>query len=163
MTAQTLFRTRTAGAVLTAGIVALSAATAFIHLTLGGLLFFLNGLGYVGLIVLIVLGAVAPHPLIARFDWFPRVALIGYAATTIGGYLVIGPYFALGWITKGIEVTLVALVVVDVFRVYGSPGRLVRRAIASVIRDGGQIGIGGGADALHLEARRGPADAPEGA
>jgi hypothetical protein len=77
MTTQTLLGTRTVGAVLTIGIVALTAATAYIHLTLGGLLFLLNGLGYAGLIVLIVLAAIAPHPLIARFDWFPRVALIG--------------------------------------------------------------------------------------
>lgn len=153
MTAQTApLTSRTAGAVLTIGIVALTAATASIHLTLGGLLFLLNGLGYAGLIVLIVLAAAAPHRLIARFDWFPRVALIGYTATTIGGYLVIGPYFALGWITKGIEVTLIALVVVDVYRVYGSPQKLVRRAVASVLGDGGRIRIRRAADAPHLEA-----------
>ena len=154
MTAQT-FKIRTAGALLTIGIVALTAATAFIHLTLGGLLFLLNGLGYAGLMVLIVVAATVPHPLVARFDWFPRVALIGYAGATIGGYLVIGPYFALGWITKGIEAALIALVIVDVFRVYGSPRRLVRRAIALVR-------IRRAADASHLEPRA-PADVPEGA
>jgi hypothetical protein len=163
MTVQTLLTTRTAGAVLTIGIVALTAATAFIHLTLGGLLFLLNGLGYAGLIVLIVLAATAPHPLIARFDWFPRVALIGYAATTIVGYLAMGPYFALGWITKGIEVALIALVVVDVFRVYGSPQEMVRRAIASVLGDGGRVHLPRAADAPHLEAPPVAAQAPEGA
>jgi hypothetical protein len=162
MTAQTPLTTRTAGAVLTIGIVALTAATAFIHLTLGGLLFLLNGLGYAGLIVLIVLAATAPHPLIARFDWFPRVALIGYTAATIGGYLVLGPYFALGWMTKGIEVALIALVVVDVFRVYGSPQRMVWRAIASVRGDRGRVHVRRAADAPHLEGPR-AADAPEGA
>lgn len=163
MTAQTLLTTRAAGAVLTIGIVALTAATAFIHLTLGGLLFLLNGVGYAGLIGLIVLAAIAPHPLIARFDWFPRVALIGYTAATIGGYLIIGPYFALGWITKGIEVALIALVVVDVYRVYGSPQRLVRRAIASVVGDGGPMRVPRAADAPHLEAPPVVADAREGA
>lgn len=132
MTAQTLPRRRTAGALLTGAIVILAAATGYIHLTLGGLLFLLSGLGYGGLIVLVVLGAMAPHPLVARFDWFPRVALIGYATMTIVGYLVMGPYFALGWFTKAIEVALIALVVVDVFRVYGSPRAMVRKAIASV-------------------------------
>jgi hypothetical protein len=163
MTSQTFLRTRTAGAVLTIGIVALTAATAYIHLTLGGLLFLLNGLGYAGLIVLIVLAATAPHPLIARFDWFPRVALIGYTATTIGGYLVMGPYFTLGWLTKGIEVALIALVVVDVFRVYGSPQRMIRRAFASILGDGGLIRVPRAADAPHLETARVAADAPEGA
>lgn len=129
----TALKTRTAGVVLTAGIVALAAATSYIHLTLGGLLFLLNGLGYAGLIGLIVLAAVAPHPLVARFDWFPRLALIGYTSMTIAGYLVMGPYFSLGWITKGIEVALIALVVVDVFRVYGSPLNMARQAITSVV------------------------------
>ena len=51
---------------------------------------------------------------------------MGYAAMTIAGYLVMGPYFTLGWIAKGIEVVLIALLAVDIFRVYGSPMGLVR-------------------------------------
>jgi hypothetical protein len=133
MTAQTLLKSRTTGAVLTTGIVALTAATAYIHLTLGGLLFLLNGLGYAGLIMLVLIAAIVPHPLVARFDWFPRVALVGYAATTIVGYLVMGPYFALGWIAKVIEVTLIGLVLLDVVRVYGSLRAMIRRAVASVV------------------------------
>jgi hypothetical protein len=133
MTAQTLLKSRTMGALLTAGIVALTSATAYIHLTLGGLLFLLNGLGYVGLVVLIVVAAAVPHPLVARFDWFPRLALIGYTATTITGYLILGPYFALGWITKAIEVGLICLVVLDVLRVYGSPRGMIRRAVESIV------------------------------
>ena len=44
---------------LTAAIVGLTAATAYIHLGLGGLLFTLNGLGYIGLAGLVVIGAAA--------------------------------------------------------------------------------------------------------
>jgi len=123
---------RTAGAMLTAAIVALTGATAYIHLGLGGVLFTLNGLGYIGLAVLYVIGAAAPSAMIQRFSWFPRIALMGYAAMTIAGYLVIGPYFTLGWIAKGIEVTLIALVAVDILRVYGSPKAFVRAALDSV-------------------------------
>ena len=125
-------RSRTAGALLTVAIVGLTLATAYIHLSLGGLLFTLNGLGYVGLAALIVIGAAAPIAAVKRFSWFPRLALIGYAATTIVGYLVMGPYFSLGFIAKGIEVALIGLLVVDVIRVYGSPAGLVRTALASV-------------------------------
>jgi hypothetical protein len=125
-------RSRGAGAVLTAAIVGLALATAYIHLNLGSLLFTLNGLGYVGLAGLIVIGAAAPIALVQRFSWFPRVALIGYTAMTIAGYLVMGPYFSLGFIAKGIEVALVALLVVDVIRVYGSPMGLIRAALESV-------------------------------
>jgi len=127
-----MLRSRTAGVVLTAAIVGLTAATAYIHLSLGGVLFTLNGLGYVGLAALIVIGAAAPFPLVERFSWFPRVALMGYTALTIAGYLIVGPYFSLGWIAKGIEVALIAVLVVDIFRVYGSPMGLVRSALDSV-------------------------------
>lgn len=161
MTAQTLLNRRATGAVLTLGIVALAATTSYVHLTLGGLLFLLNGLGYAGLIVLIVLGAAAPHPLVARFDWFPRLALMGFTAMTIAGYLAIGPYFALGWITKGVEIALIALVMIDVIRVYGSPLAFVRHAIASVF---GYQGVGTlsrmGADSM-VEPPPMPASGPE--
>lgn len=125
-------RSRAAGAALTAAIVGLTLATAYIHSTLGGLLFTLNALGYLGLAGLIVIGAAAPVAIVERFSWFPRLALIGYTALTIAGYLVMGPYFSLGFIAKGIEVALVALLVVDVIRVYGHPLGLVRAALASV-------------------------------
>ncbi len=125
-------RSRTVGALLTTAIAGLTLATAYIHLGLGGLLFTLNGLGFVGLAGLIVIGAVAPFALFERFSWFPRFALAGYASMTIAGYLVMGPYFTLGYIAKGIEVAIIALLVVDVLRVYGSPMGFVRTALASV-------------------------------
>jgi hypothetical protein len=128
----TFLRSRAFGALLTTAIVGLTLATAYIHLSLGGLLFTLNGLGYVGLAGLVVIGAAAPIALVERFSWFPRIALAGYAALTIGAYLVMGPYFTLGYIAKGIEAAIIVLVTVDVVRVYGSPLGLVRAGLASV-------------------------------
>ena len=128
----TFLRSRAAAAVLTAAIVGLTLATAFIHFTLGGVLFTLNALGYVGLACLVVIGAAAPMAVVARFSWFPRVALAGYTAVTIVAYLVMGPYFTLGFIAKGIEVALLGVLLIDVIRVYGSPAGLVRAALASV-------------------------------
>jgi uncharacterized integral membrane protein len=127
-----LLRTRPAGAVLTVAIVALTLTTATIHLGLGGLLFTLNGLGYAALAAAIIVGAAAPHPFIARFSWLPRVGLAGYALTTIVGYFVIGPYFALGYITKAVETGIIVLLGVDVVRVYGGGRGLVRAAFASI-------------------------------
>jgi len=126
------FRSKAFGFVLGAAIVGLTLVTANIHLSLGGTLFTLNGLGYLGLAALFVIGAAAPTEMIKRFSWFPRIALMGYAALTIAGYLVMGPYFTLGFIAKGIEVALVTLLVIDIFRVYGSPMGLVRSALASI-------------------------------
>ena len=109
----------------------LTLTTAYIHATLGGLLFTLNAVGYVALAAGLVLFSV-PHPLLRRFAWLPRLALMGYAATTIAGYLVIGPYFSLGWIAKAIEVGLVAVVAADLLRLYGSPTAIARSVIGSV-------------------------------
>lgn len=125
-------RSRTAGALLTTAIVGLALTAGYIHLGLGGFLFTMNGLGYLGLAALFAIGATVGHPLVRTFSWAPRVMLAGYAAVTITAYLVMGPYFTLGWITKGIEVALVALVAIDVVRVFGSPVGLVRSALASV-------------------------------
>ena len=83
----TFLRNRATGAVLTTAIVGLTLATAYIHATLGGLLFTLNALGYLGLAGLVVIGAVSPVAVVKRFSWFPRLALIGYTAMTIAGLM----------------------------------------------------------------------------
>lgn len=127
-----LLGSRAAGVLLTTAIVGLTLATAYIHLGLGGLLFTLNGLGYAGLAALFVIGVVSPVEIVRRFSWFPRFALIGYTAMTIAGYLVMGPYFTLGFIAKGIEVALIAALVLDIVRVYGSPMAFVRTALGSI-------------------------------
>jgi hypothetical protein len=123
---------RAFGAVLAAGIATLALTTGYVHLGLGGLLFTLNAIGYAGLAALYVAGSAAPHPLIARFSWFPRIALAGYAALTIVAWAIQGPYFPLAYFAKGVEVALIGLIVVDVFRVYGNPVAMVRTAFASV-------------------------------
>jgi hypothetical protein len=105
---------RLAEGVLALVIVELTTATAYIHLHLGGLLYTLNGLGYLGLAAAYV--ATTAIPILQRFGWLARLGLAGYASLTIGAYLAVGPYFDLGWITKGIEIAIVGLVFVDSFR-----------------------------------------------
>ena len=119
-------------ALLALAIVALTLATAYIHLSLGGLLLTLNAVGYVGLAFAMTVIMAVPHPLVRRFDWLPRIGLAGYTATTIGAYLVMGPYFSLGWIAKAIEVAILVLLAADIGRAYGSPAGVVRAAVASV-------------------------------
>jgi hypothetical protein len=122
----------TGGALLTAVILELTAATGYIHFSLGGTLFLLNALGYAAFSAAYAVAAVAPIPLVRRFSWLPRVALAAYALVTIGAYLVMGPYILLGWIAKGIEVAIVGLIGVDLLSTYGSPSGLIRAATASV-------------------------------
>jgi len=123
------------GLALTATIVELTLITAYIHLTLGGVLFTLNAAGYAVLAVSLAAGSV-PHPLIDRISWLPRIGLAAFTAATIGAYLVIGPYFSLGWVAKGVEVALLTLLAADVMRVYGSPAELIRAALGTF--DGGK-------------------------
>ena len=78
---------RTSDVVVRAAIVALVLGTAYIHSTLGGLLFTLNAIGYVVAAVAIVI----PLALAVRFRWIVRVGLIGYAATAIVAWADHGP------------------------------------------------------------------------
>jgi hypothetical protein len=114
--------------VLRAGIVALTLATAYIHSTLGGMLFTLNALGYAALAAAMIV----PIAFVAQRRLVVRMALAGFTATTIVGYLLIGPYFQLGWTTKGIEVALLAVLAIDTFRTHGGLVSIVRelRSIA---------------------------------
>ena len=120
------------GALLTAVILELTAATGYIHFNLGGTLFLLNALGYAALGAAYAFAAVAPIPLVRRFSWLPRVALAAYTLVTIGAYLATGPYILLGWVAKGIEVAIVGLIGVDLLSTYGSPSGVVRAAAASI-------------------------------
>ncbi len=121
---------RLGGTVLLLVILELTLATAYIHVGLGGLLFTLNAIGYLGLAI--ANGATAAVPTLRRYGWLPRIGLAGYALVTIGAYLIVGPYFDLGWITKAIEVAIVGLVLVDLLGRYGDLRGLWRAAMASL-------------------------------
>ena len=71
--------------VLRVVILVLTLATAAIHASLGGLLFTLNAVGYTVLAALMVL----PGP-VAPVRWLVRLALLGFVAATIGGWVLFG-------------------------------------------------------------------------
>ena len=96
---------------LTGVILELTLATAIIHLTLGGTLFLLNGFGYLALGTIYLVSAALPT--VRHHAMLPKAALAAYASITIAAYLLTGPYFALGWVTKGIELAIVSLVAAD--------------------------------------------------
>jgi hypothetical protein len=110
------------------GIVALAIATGAIHLTLGGLLFTLNGIGY----FVAAVAMVVPLAIAVRFRWLVRLGLVGYAATTIVGWYLMGPRYETAYVAKAIEVALIALLAVEFRRVDGSPVAVVRRAIGEL-------------------------------
>ena len=123
---RTLRPTSPAGVAIRAAIVALTLGTGWIHLTLSGLLFTLNGLGYLVAAVAMVI----PLGLAIRFRWFIRLALIGYAVTAIVGWFLMGPRYDVAYLAKGIELALIVLLAIEAWAYDGNPlrrlGRLVR-------------------------------------
>ena len=118
---------RASDVAIRAGIVVLALSTAYIHSTLGGLLFTLNAIGYVTAAVAMVI----PLALAVRFRWVIRLGLIGYAATTILGWAIQGPYYQTAYIAKAIEVALIVLVAIDFARMDGNPITVVKRELAA--------------------------------
>jgi hypothetical protein len=108
--------------VIRIAIVGLTLGTAYIHSTLGGLLFTLNALGYLVAAVAVVI----PLGLAIRFRWFIRLGLMGYAATAIVAWAVQGPYYTTAFIAKGIEVVLITMLAVDFARIDGNPVNVIK-------------------------------------
>ncbi len=115
-----------AGVALRFGIVALTLGTAYIHSTLGGLLFTLNATGY----AVAAVAMIVPISLAIRFRWVVRLGLIGYALSTIIGWALQGPYYSTAYVAKGIEVALIFLLLIDFLRADGNPVKVVRRELA---------------------------------
>lgn len=115
-----------AGVALRFGIVALTLGTAYIHSTLGGLLFTLNATGY----AVAAIAMIVPISLAIRFRCYVRLGLAGYALTAIVMWAVNGPYYSTAYIAKAIEVSLIVLLVVDFLRADGNPVKVVRREVA---------------------------------
>ena len=118
---------RASDVAIRAGIVVLALSTAYIHSTLGGLLFTLNAIGYVTAAIAMVI----PLALAVRLRWVVRLGLIGYAMTTIVGWAIQGPYYETAYVAKAIEVALIVLVAVDFARMDGNPVTVVKRELAS--------------------------------
>jgi hypothetical protein len=103
--------------VLRLAIVALALGTAYIHLTLGGLLFTLNAAGYlVGAVAMVV-----PIAIARRYRWLIRISLAAYAMTTIAAWAVDGAQYSTAYLAKVIELALIILLAVEFARRDGDP------------------------------------------
>jgi len=108
---------------LRACIVALALTTAAIHASLGGFLFLMNAAGY----IVLALAMIAPGPF-GRIRWLVRLALIGFTAATIGGWLLFGARFPLAYLDKAVEVALIVLLGLELQLADGGPIGVARRA-----------------------------------
>jgi hypothetical protein len=101
-------------AALRAGIIALTLATASIHLQLAfpDPVFILNGLGYLALLAALYL----PVSRLARYRNAVRWVLVGYTALTIFLWILLGARTPIGYIDKAIEITLILLLLLEARR-----------------------------------------------
>jgi hypothetical protein len=116
-------------AALRAAIVGLTLATASIHSNLGGALFTLNAFGY----VVLATAMVAPLEIARRFRWIVRIALAGYAATTIVGWAIQGPFYSTAYVAKAIEIALIVLLAIDFVRFDGNPLIVIRHELVRLL------------------------------
>jgi len=113
---------------LNVGAAVLTLGTAYIHSTLGGtgltyLMFTMNAIGY----TILALALVAPIPLLSRFRWLVRLALLAFAVATIGGWLVFGARYDMAYLSKAIEVVLIGFLLVALWRYDGGPSGVIAK------------------------------------
>jgi hypothetical protein len=112
---------------LAAGVILLTLVTVAIHFylapiefgtgaTLFGVLFVLNGLGYLTMLAVIY----APLGFLAPFRLAARVILIVIAAASIGAYFYVGVFDTIGWVDKAVEAGLILLVLIETVSARGA-------------------------------------------
>lgn len=117
-------RQRGAPAVALVGAaVVLTLATAYIHSTLGGLLFTMNAIGY----TVLAIALVVPLGPLGRFRWLVRLGLLAFVLATIGGWILFGVRYDVAYFDKAIEVVLVGVLVVSIYRFDGGPAGVLAR------------------------------------
>ena len=123
---------------LNVGAALLALGTAYIHSTLGGtgltwLMFTMNAILYTAG----ALALVAPIAFFSRFRWGVRLALLALALVTIGGWLLFGARYDMAYLSKAIEVVLIVVLLVALWRYDGGPAGIVAklRALPSDLVD----------------------------
>ncbi len=118
-----------AGVALRALTVGLVLVTAYIHSTLGGLLFSLNAFGY----LVAAVAMVVPLGVAIRYRGIVRLGLVGYALTAIVGWAIMGPRYETAYIAKADELILIAVLAVDFLRADGNPVGYLRAVVGDVL------------------------------
>jgi hypothetical protein len=108
---------------LTVGLVLV---TAYIHSTLGGLLFSLNAFGY----LVAAVAMVVPLGIAVHYRGVVRLGLIGYALTAIVGWAIMGPRYETAYIAKADELILISVLAIDFLRADGNPVSYVKSVVA---------------------------------
>ncbi len=65
---------------------------------------------------------------IGQLRWLVRLGLAGFTAGSIGAWFLFGARFPLAYLDKGLEIALIALLAVELWRADGGPAGVARRA-----------------------------------
>ncbi len=128
-------RVRPLDVVLRFAVVGLALSTGYIHSTLGGVLYTLNAVGYLVLAV----AQVVPLGPLSSYRWVARLALAGFAATTIVGWYFMGARYFTAYLAKAIELVLISVLTVEVYRLDGGPRGIVAKIRATLGLIGGLV------------------------
>ena len=71
--------------------------------------------------------------LVARNRWLVRIALAGYAATSIAAWAVAPTLYSTAYLAKAIELSLVTVLAIDFVRHDGNPIERVRHELRSLL------------------------------
>jgi hypothetical protein len=71
---------------------------------------------------------ILPLDVASRHRWLIRAALILFTTATITGWVMFGARFWLGYLDKGVEIVLIALLGLEMVRHDGGPAVVARRA-----------------------------------
>ena len=114
---------------LAIGIVVLTLMTSVLHYQIGGFttLFGLMFYGAAASYALLAAAFVAPFRLAETLRPLTRLALMGNALFAIVGWYFMGGRYDMAYFTKGIEIALIALLVIDAYRDRAGYRRLLDR------------------------------------
>ena len=85
-------------------------------------MFTFNAAGYAALAVAMILPG-----RIGQGRWLVRLALMGFTAATVGGWVLFGARFPLAYLDKGVEVVLIVFLAIEVWLLDGGPVGVARR------------------------------------
>lgn len=99
--------------ILQVGLIILTLITAFIHFSLMlpkiDLMFTLNGLGYIGLLILYL----TPLNILQKYHGWIRILFIGYTLLTIVLWVIFGMRSVQGYVSKISEIGIIILLLSD--------------------------------------------------
>jgi hypothetical protein len=113
---------------------ALALVAARIHASLGSLLYTLNAIGFTVLAagLIVPFGAVVGPQAGRALRTLVRIGLLGFALSTIVGWILFGARYSLGYEATAVETAIVVVTVGSILRATGGPVSVARELLSLV-------------------------------